>query len=195
MKPSTPSPHTGPNVTRRPNTHVALFSANPVRLDCGQTGWYDPEMLGRLRRLIEEPSPAKTVGESQDARNLAVVALLFHAASLDGEIDPQEEQTIAKLVAKRFELSPTDLATLLEDARAAEAESQQILRFTRDIKEHCSHEERVAMIEMLWEVVFADGEEHAFESNLIRRVAGLIYVADQESGSARQRVRGRLGLT
>ncbi len=151
-------------------------------------------MLGRLRRLIEAPSPADVVGESPAARNLAVVALLFHAAALDGEIDSQEEQTIAQLVAKRFELSPTELETLLEDARAAEAESHQILRFTREIKEHCSHEERVAMIEMLWEVVFADGEEHAFEANLIRRVAGLLYVADQESGSARLRVRARLGL-
>jgi uncharacterized tellurite resistance protein B-like protein len=151
-------------------------------------------MLGRLRRLIETPSPAQAVSESPDARNLAVVALLFHAASLDGEIDSQEEQTIADLVAKRFELSPSDLETLLEDARAAEAESNHLLRFTRDIKDHCSHEERVAMIEMLWEVVFADGEEHAFEANLLRRVAGLIYVTDQESGSARLRVRARLGL-
>ena len=47
---------------------------------------------------------------------------------------------------------------------------------------------------MLWEVVFADGEEHAFEANLVRRVAVLIYVTDQESGSARLRVRQRLGL-
>jgi len=125
---------------------------------------------------------------------LAVVALLFHAASLDGEIDAQEEQTIAALVAKRFELSSSDLEAILEDARAAEAESAQILRFTRDIKDNCSHEERVAMIEMLWEVVFADGKEHAFEANLVRRVTGLIYVTDQESGSARKRVRARLSL-
>jgi len=151
-------------------------------------------MLGRLRRLIEDPSPIKAVTESTGALNLAVVALLFHAASLDGEIDVQEEQTIATLVAKRFGLSEADLETLLEDARAAEAESQQIVRFTRDIKDNCSHEERVAMIEMLWEVVFADGEEHAFEANLVRRVTGLIYVSDQESGSARKRVRARLGL-
>jgi uncharacterized tellurite resistance protein B-like protein len=151
-------------------------------------------MLGRLRRLIEAPSATQVVSESPDARNLAVVALLFHAASLDGEIDAQEEQTIAALVAKRFELSSSDLEAILEDARAAEAESAQILRFTRDIKDNCSHEERVAMIEMLWEVVFADGKEHAFEANLVRRVTGLIYVTDQESGSARKRVRARLGL-
>ena len=97
-------------------------------------------------------------------------------------------------MAKRFELSSSDLETVLEDARAAEAESAQILRFTRDIKDNCSHKERVAMIEMLWEVVFADGKEHAFEANLVRRVTGLIYVTDQESGSARKRVRTRLGL-
>ena len=151
-------------------------------------------MLGRLRRLIEAPSPTQAVTESPDAFNLAVVALLFHAASLDGKIDAEEERTIAALVAKRFELSASDLETLLEDARAAEAESGQLLHFTRDIKDNSSHEERVAMIEMLWEVVFADGEEHAYEANLVRRVTGLIYVTDQESGGARKRVRARLGL-
>ena len=151
-------------------------------------------MLGRLRSLIEAPSATQVVSESPDARTLAVVALLFHAASLDGEIDAQEEHTIAALVAKRFELSSSDLETVLEDARAAEAESAQILRFTRDIKDNCSHKERVAMIEMLWEVVFADGKEHAFEANLVRRVTGLIYVTDQESGSARKRVRASLGI-
>jgi len=50
------------------------------------------------------------------------------------------------------------------------------------------------LMEMLWEVVFADGEEHAFETNLMRRLAGLLYVTDQESGAARRRVRTRLGL-
>ncbi|MDA0367076.1 MAG: TerB family tellurite resistance protein [Proteobacteria bacterium] len=131
---------------------------------------------------------------SPEARNLAVAALLFHAAALDGEIDQAEEQVIGSLLAKRFELSAGDLISLLDDARKAEEDANQILRFTQQIKDGSSHEERVALLEMLWEVVFADGEEHAFEANLMRRVAGLIYVTDQESGSARLRVRARLGL-
>ena len=151
-------------------------------------------MLDRLRRLFEAPSPSKEMSDNPEARQIAIAALLFHSAALDGEIEPAEEQVIGDLLVRRFDLNPADLKTLLEDARAAEESTNQILRFTRDIKEHTGHEERIALLEMLWEVVFADGEEHAFEANLVRRVAGLIYVTDQESGSARLRVRQRLGL-
>ena len=151
-------------------------------------------MLDRLRRLFEAPSPSKEMSDNPEAGQIAIAALLFHAAALDGEIEPAEEQVIADLLVRRFDLNQADLKTLLEDARAAEESTNQILRFTRDIKEHAGHEERIALLEMLWEVVFADGEEHAFEANLMRRVAGLIYVTDQESGSARLRVRQRLGL-
>ena len=151
-------------------------------------------MLDRLRRLFEAPSPSKEMSDNPEARQIAIAALLFHAAALYGEIEPAEEQVIGDLLVRRFDLNPADLKTLLEDARAAEESTNQILRFTRDIKEHTGHEERIALLEMLWEVVFADGEEHAFEANLVRRVAGLIYVTDQESGSARLRVRQRLGL-
>ena len=82
----------------------------------------------------------------------------------------------------------------MDEARLAEEDANQILHFTRDIKDNSDHEARVALMEMLWEVVFADGEEHAFETNLMRRLAGLLYVTDQESGAARRRVRTRLGL-
>lgn len=152
-------------------------------------------MLDRLRRLLE-PSPTEPSPESKlDPRALATVALLFHAASLDGTIDADEERTIAKLAQAHFKLANDQVDELVSEARRVEEDSNQLLSFTRDIKDNSSHEERVALIEMLWEVVFADGEEHAFEANLMRRVAGLIYVTDQESGAAKQRVRSRLGLS
>ena len=59
------------------------------------------------------------------------------------------------------------------------------------MKDGFSHDERVRMIEMLWEVVLADDEIHDHEANLLRRVAGLIYVSDRESGDARKRVLDR----
>ena len=54
-------------------------------------------------------------------------------------------------------------------------------------------EERVGILELLWEVVYADGQLHDYEASLLRRVAGLLYVSDRESGEARLRVMGRLG--
>jgi uncharacterized tellurite resistance protein B-like protein len=68
------------------------------------------------------------------------------------------------------------------------------LSFTRTIKDGYSPEDRVEIIEMLWEVAYADGVLHDYEANLLRRVGGLIYVSDQDRGDARKRVLTRMGL-
>jgi uncharacterized tellurite resistance protein B-like protein len=69
--------------------------------------------------------------------------------------------------------------------------SVQILRFTRAIKDRYSYAERVALIEMLWDVVYADGVSDALEAQLMRRIGGLLYVSDHDRGEARQRVLAR----
>ena len=66
--------------------------------------------------------------------------------------------------------------------------------FTRVIKNRFDEAERIEMIEMLWEVAFADGHADEFEHNLIQRVAGLIYVSDRDRGITRKRVMARLGI-
>ena len=73
----------------------------------------------------------------------------------------------------------------------AVGESVQILRFTRTVKDRFSYQERVDLIEMLWEVVYADGVSDAFENQLMRRIGGLIYVSDRDRGEARLRVLAR----
>ena len=60
--------------------------------------------------------------------------------------------------------------------------------FTRQISRRLNHEEKIGIVEMLWDVAYADGTLHPYEGNLLRRVAGLLYVTDQESGAARRRV-------
>lgn len=65
---------------------------------------------------------------------------------------------------------------------------------TRDIKNSLDHPERVELMEMLWQVAYADGVLHDYEANLMRRLAGLLYVSDQESGEARKRAQRALGL-
>ena len=84
--------------------------------------------------------------------------------------------------------------------RSAAAESgversQQIFRLTRIVEESFTPAERIDLVEMLWEVIYADGRVDAYEANLMRRTAGLIHVSDGESGAARKRVLERLGLT
>ena len=114
---------------------------------------------------------------------------------IDGDFGDAERQTIAGQLADRFHLSAAEVEALIEDARQAAEESSQLYAFTRVVKDGFSPAERLRMIEMLWEVAYADGRLHDYEASLVRRVAGLIYVPDRDSGAARKRALRRLGLS
>jgi uncharacterized tellurite resistance protein B-like protein len=123
-----------------------------------------------------------------DEFHLAAAALLVHAASIDADFDDAERGKILEYARERLELTAEEAETLLEAAEQAVDESVQLLGFTRAIKDNFSYEERVELIEMLWEVVYADGKVDEFESQIMRRIGGLIYVTDRDSGIARKRV-------
>ena len=91
-------------------------------------------------------------------------------------------------------LTAEEAETLLQAAEQADDQSVQLLGFTRAIKDNFSYEERVGLIEMLWEVVYADGKVDEFESQLMRRIGGLIYVTDRDRGIARKQVLQRLEI-
>jgi uncharacterized tellurite resistance protein B-like protein len=100
-----------------------------------------------------------------------------------------------ELVAERFELDAEEGDSLIEAAEARVAESVQLHGFTRVIKSAFSQEERIELMEMLWEVVYADGELHHYEANLMRRLAGLMQVSDRDAGAARKRALKRLDFS
>jgi uncharacterized tellurite resistance protein B-like protein len=125
---------------------------------------------------------------------LALTALLIEAAYSDDHFDRRERAVIARLIERRFNLSPLDVRTLLATGEAAATESVELFHFTRIINARLSFEERVELIEMMWEVAYADRVLDEYEDSLLRRVGGLIYVPDPERGMARQRVLRRLGL-
>ena len=81
---------------------------------------------------------------------------------------------------------------MVEEGCRAAGSSTQLYGFTRMINDSLEPEERATILEMLWEVAYADGEVHPYESNLVRRVAGLLHVTDRDSGAARKRVVERL---
>jgi len=152
-------------------------------------------MLDRLKQLFQPDTGAAPSGpHSFDALQLAAAALMVEAATLDSRFDGDERDRIGQLVQERFALSSEEAADLIAEAEKAAAESVEFQGFTRAIKEGFDHAERVQLIEMLWEVVYADGTLHDYEASLLRRVTGLLYVSDRESGDARKRVLARLGL-
>jgi uncharacterized tellurite resistance protein B-like protein len=123
----------------------------------------------------------------------AVAALLVQAAHLDGTFGEAERACIETLLAERFSLAPDDLAALMDTAERMCAVAVDNYEFTRTISQQFDHDARVGIVEMLWDVAYADGKLHPYEGNLLRRVAGLLYVTDQESGAARKRVVERRG--
>jgi len=152
-------------------------------------------MLDRLHRLLTgRPPEAPPAAHSFEERQLAAAALMVEAATMDSSFDAAERGRIAELVRDRFALGADEAADLIVEAERAVRASVQWHGFTSAIKDGFDHAERVELVEMLWEVAYADGRLHDYEASLLRRIAGLLYVSDRESGEARKRVLARLGL-
>ena len=136
-------------------------------------------------------APAREPHDQAELR-LAAAPLLVEAAKPDAELDSTERARIATLLAGRFGMDGADVAELIEAADEETELAGRLYGFTKEVRLNFDHAERISMIEMLWEVAYADGSLHDFESNMLRRVAGLLYVTDRDSGEARKRVLGRL---
>jgi len=151
-------------------------------------------MLKKLKALLNLNSPEGDSKETshEDLLRVAAAVLMVEAAHLDGSFDEAEHVTIHAILMRHFSLSSEQADELVRIAIAEQEEADHLQRFTNAIKNGFSESERAELIELLWEVVYADGDLHAYESNLLRRVGGLIYVSDRERGEARKRVLERL---
>jgi uncharacterized tellurite resistance protein B-like protein len=154
-------------------------------------------MFARLKRLLTETSSESDGKRSHsfEERQLAAAALMVEAARLDDDFDAEERARIEALLQDHFALSAEEAGDLLAAGEKASDDSIEWQGFTRKIKDGFAPEERVSLIEMLWEVAYADGVLHDYEASLIRRITGLVYVSDRESGEARKRVLTRLGIS
>ncbi len=151
-------------------------------------------MKGLLERLFGADGTAHPVPAGFREDQVAAAALLVEAACSDGKFGETERQVIATSLARHFGLSASQAEDLLERAERTARDAVEWHGFTHAVKEATSPEERVDLIELLWEVVLADGKVHDYEASLIRRICGLLYVSGRESAEARNRARERLDL-
>ena len=122
--------------------------------------------------------------------NLACAALLCEAASMDGSYDEEEKKIIIKLIKKQFDLNEEKAIEIVSEGEKLSQESSQIYGFTKVIKQSWALEKRIKILEMLWQVAYADGVLDPAEDMLIRRVAGLIHVEDKERMQAKNKILG-----
>lgn len=148
-----------------------------------------------LNRLINVFTASQPDHHQPHELHLAAGALLIEAASLDGHFDAAERATVSHVLKERFDLSAAEVDELMAAAEAKVENSTQLFEFTRVIGRHFSAGERIELMEMLCEVVYADGTLHDYEASLLRRIGELIYVSDRDRGEARKRVLQRRGLT
>lgn len=145
-------------------------------------------MFDQLMRMLKAPQPQR-----QPDLRMSVAVLLLEAARQDDQFDSDERAVIAQLLTRKFDLTEQECGALLEAGEVRAAQMVQLHGHTSAVFEQMAPEERIHLVEMLWEVAYADGVLDPEEDMLIRRVAGLIHVTDRERVLARQQVLARLG--
>lgn len=152
-------------------------------------------MLNTLRSLFVDHFPPSRSGPDvgHDEVAIAAACLMVTVAQQDDGYETEERGRIAHLIGQHFGLKPWSAESLVARAEAVVADSVAEQPFTLIVKEHMDHDERLELMELLWQVAYADGELHDNESNLMRRITALLYITDRESGDARKRVLTRLG--
>lgn len=149
-------------------------------------------MFDQLMKLLKNPKPE---AEPLNDLHVAVAVLLLEAAHRDDQFSPEERTTIERLLTDKFALSTQECAQLMAASVAASERNVQLHPYTQAVFEHMTPEERIQFVEMLWEVVYADGVLDPEEDALIRRLGALVRVTDRERVLAKQRVLARLGRT
>jgi len=129
--------------------------------------------------------------ENINNKNILITALLIHAAKIDDNYTDVEKENIKKALITLNAITANEAEELLKKAEKIEQESNQIVAFTREIKKN-SMEFRLKIIEILWKIVYSDGSSDSYESNLIRRVCGLLYISDKDSGIIKLKVKNSL---
>lgn len=140
-------------------------------------GWLDKFLAPTFSRFREQAP--------QMALELATATLLIEAARADHVVEPQEMDTIRRLLLEHLTLCEEEIDTLLQQAGEEADHLVSLQHLTRMMNEQMSQQDKRRVIEMMWQVVYADGEKHHYEEHLIRQVTDLLYVPHADFIQAR----------
>ena len=142
-------------------------------------------MINLLKNILNNQDLQKKNDENKDLELLS--GLMIEAAYTDGQIDSIEINKIKSSLINVFNEDPEEVDLILNEAVNNKNNSKSLHHYTSFINKNFDEDKKLLLIEALWEIVLSDGEIHDFESNLIRRLAGLLYISDVNSGNARKR--------
>ena len=142
-------------------------------------------MINLLKNILNNKNSKE---EKEDNKDLELLCgLMIEAAYTDGQIDKYELNKIKLSLIDVFEADPNEVDLVVKAALNNKDNTKSLHYYTSFINKNFTDEKKLHLIEALWEIVLSDGEIHDFESNLIRRLAGLLYISDVNSGNARKR--------
>lgn len=153
-------------------------------------------MIKRFKQFFEKhlSPPAGDEAVDQGRLHLATAALLVEMTRADGEVKEDEQAAVARAMRKAFDIGERETAELIQLAELEIADATCYHQFTSLINKNFSKQQKAQVVEMLWEVAYADAEMEKYEEHLLRRLADLLYVPHAEFIQSKLRVKARLGL-
>ena len=142
-------------------------------------------MINLLKKILNNHTSEDKIDNNKNLELLA--GLMIEAAYTDGQIDNSELNKIKLSLVNVFDERPKEVDLVIEEAVKNKNNSKSLHHYTSYINKNFNDNKKILLIETLWEIVLSDGEVHDFEANLIRRLAGLLYISDVNSGNARKR--------
>ncbi|MDC1184714.1 TerB family tellurite resistance protein [Alphaproteobacteria bacterium] len=142
-------------------------------------------MLQSLKKIFAGDQILNNETENKEIDILS--GLMIEAANTDGEVTQDELNKISQSLINIFKEDPKVVEVSLSKAFENKDNSRSLYFYTSKLNKSYSNENKIKLIEVLWEIILADNEIHDFETNLIRRLAGLLYISDVECGNAKIR--------
>ena len=152
-------------------------------------------MFERLQQFLASLSGGDRPAFAADDPRVAVMALCIQVMEADGKILDVEKRALRARFKEFYGLDESELDALVAAGTDAESEAIDFFRFTSELKRQLSEDQRVALIGLLWEVVYADGERSEMEDHAIWRIADLLGVSGRERIMKRQEVAERVGAS
>tara|TARA_B100001741_G_scaffold306644_1_gene300402 strand:- start:92 stop:541 length:450 start_codon:yes stop_codon:yes gene_type:complete len=147
-------------------------------------------LLNLLKNFFEKNEFSKV-----ESNNLEILCgLMIEAANSDGNIDSDEINKIKKILINIFKEDKEEVELTLNNAIQNSNNSKSLFFYTSKINKNYSEEKKLLLIETLWEIVLSDGKLHDYETSLIRRLAGLLYISDVNSGNARKKALDKIRI-
>ena len=125
--------------------------------------------------------------KNENSYLVKIGALLIYAAKIDEKYSINEDKIIRKTLLE-LGANEEDLDLIMNNAKTNEEQSSQILEFTKEIK-NMSEKEKIKIVESLWRIIYSDNDADIYETNLMRRLAGLLYIDSKTMGDIKEKIK------